>query len=367
MRELLSIAKKIVRGIFTIRFDDEVLSLHYRDLLVSLLVQFALFIASAIIVKNKVLAIVMVLYLLITFLFFIYHRSNKGRSIRSKAITYFVIYSVFFLPVLIFYLGAQSLVTAFVFMFLYFSTAFVLDFLSALPFFIIVFGAAIVMDKYYDFFSGFDLINAEPSLRATAIFSICAYFFVVITIGSLLRNTINYYNDEAKKSEKLLDQYQRTLFFSEERSAYNERFLITHVADLTAHVKLGSIPGFAVAAISIANFEVVESLSGPKREDTRAVFVRKINKQLEEGEVLIRQDKNRYFIIFETNDTEYIEKKLEEINTAVSLTMFAHFPKAKLYLSIGYATYDENKASIEVIKEASANMEHSVNGGVVGG
>ena len=359
MSELRDSFLAIFFGIFRSKFSEEIRGKHYKDTLISCMVQFFVFLASAILTSSRTMVIIMFVYLLITILFFIYDR-NSSKSVNFKATFYFTLYIILFIPIMIFYTGPGSLVSNFILIFTYFTVAFLLDFVPTVVLFILLTGATLVVSYFNDSFAKIGIIESNPTEASIVVFTVCAYFVLVLTLGSLVRKTIYYYNNEHKTANEALDVYHSALYLSEESGAYNERFLITELSNLAAKVKLGQLSNFSVASLSIDDIEIFEALRDDEKEKTTKVFNRKINEILEEGDTLVKLGDNDYAIIFASDSLLPTSMKLTQIKKNIGLTMFEYFPYTKVTLSMGIAYYSDCKTASDTFETAQAKRAEAI-------
>lgn len=358
MSDLLKIAKKIFIGIITFQFAEEVRNARFYDILCSATIQFALFLAAALLTHNVTASFCMTLGLLATGVFMVYHRTTPKMVVGKRAIFFFAMYGCVFLPIIFFYVGVQDMILEFLLMYFSFCSFFVIDFLPALIILTLTFGSTITISIFHENLEVY-LSPLKASEVSVVIFSISAFFVAVLTIGTIVRKTIVFYNEERERTEELFSEYHAKLYLHEEKSAYNDRFLITHLSNLSREVAQGQTEGFAVAMLSIRNVEMLINLTDNQKKETMALFAKKINDALDEKDVLIKQGNNRYVLVIKDSNRESVLIKLRRINTSIGLTMFQYFPKYKLTLDMGFAMFDGESTLNDVIMRVEENYENS--------
>ncbi|MDO5448775.1 MAG: diguanylate cyclase [Clostridia bacterium] len=358
MSDLLKIARNIIAGIVTTQFNDEVRNARFLDILSSASAQFALFLAAALLTHNVTASFFMTLGLLITVLFIIYHKSNPNMVVGKRAIFFFATYGFVFMPIIFFYVGAEDMVLEFLLMYLCFCTFFVINFLPALGILALTFASTITISIFRDQI-GMYISPLEATDASGIIFSVAAFLVAVLTIGTIVRSTIVFYNEEREHATELFTEYHAKLYMHEEKSAYNDRFLITHLSNLAREVAQGQTEGFAIAMLSIRNVDMLINLTEEQKKETMTLFAKKINAVFDESDVLIKQDSNKYVVVIKDSNREDVETKLRRISTSIGLTMFQYFPKYKLTLDIGFAMYDNESTISSVVTRVEENYENS--------
>lgn len=369
MSDLLKIARRIFLGIVTFQFDDEIRNARFYDILFSAIIQFTLFLAAALLTHNTIASFAMTVALIVTVVFIAYHRASPKMRVGKRAIFFFAIYGCVFMPIIFFYVGADDMLLEFLLMYFCFCIFFVIDFWPSMAIITLTFAATvsilILRSKIEMFISPLKVTDTS-----IVIFSASTFFVAVLTIGSIVRKTIEYYNEERKRTSELFEEYHAKLYMHEEKSAYNDRYLISHLSNLAREVEMGQTEGFSVAMLSIRNIEMLINLTDAQKAETMALFAKKINAVLDEDDVLIKQDKNKYVIVIKDSDSDDVKTKLRRIDTSIGLTMFQYFPKYKLTLDIGFAMYDKDSTVSNMIERVEENYENAKRHGtnkIVGG
>ncbi len=358
MSDLLKVAKNIFLGIITFQFDDEIRNARFYDILFSALIQFALFLAAALLTHNIIASFAMTAGLIITIAFIVYHRTSPSMRVGKRAIIFFALYGCIFLPVIFFYVGADDMLLEFLLMYFCFCIFFVIDFWPSMAIITLTFVSTVTISIFR---SKLEMYISPLTVSDTSmiIFSVSTFFVAVFTIGSIVRKTIVYYNEERERTSELFDEYHAKLYLHEEKSAYNDRFLISHLSNLAREAEQGQIDSFAVAMLSIRNIEMLINLTDEQKMETMTLFAKKINAVLDEDDVLIKQDKNKYVIVIKDSNKDDVKLKLRRISSSIGLTMFQYFPKYKLSLDIGFAMYDKESTVSNMIARVEENYENS--------
>ena len=370
MSDLFKAAKDIFLGVVTFQFDDEIRNARFYDILFSALIQFALFLAAALLTHNAIVSFTMTLGLIITIAFIVYHRTSPSMRVGKRAIIFFALYGWIFMPIIFFYVGAGDMLLEFLLMYFCFCIFFVIDFWPSMLIVTLTFASTVSISAFRSKIEIF-MSPLKATDESTVIFSVSTFFVAVLTIGSIVRKTIAYYNEERKRTSELFNEYHAKLYLHEEKSAYNDRFLISHLANLAREVEMGQAEGFAVAMLSIRNVEMLINLTDEQKRETMSLLAKKIKAILDEDDVLIKQDKNKYVVVIKDSNSDDVKAKLRHINSSIGLTMFQYFPRYKLTLDIGFAMYDKDSTVSNTIARVEENYEkskrHSTNKIVGGG
>jgi len=353
--ELSQSFKDIFNGFNKAQFNIEVRSARFKDVLIATLILFLFLLGSAMVLGDNDIVLVLFVGLMFIAFTYVYHRKTDIKRVDLKAIFFYVIYAVIFLPIIYFYCGRFSIAAALLLIQAYFCMFFILKLLPAFCLAMLTTGAWYVLYMYYDFFENLGMKTAR-SEHTDAVFTVAGFFIAVLTIGSLIRKTIGAYDKEQEQAKKLFDDYNKKLYKAGKRNAFNDRYLLSNVATLGVLTEKGDLPGFTAVAFSVDNEEVLETISHEARAETFEVFSRKIHSVIDEDEIFVRQEKHKFALILNTINEKEVKDKLDDLIATINMTIFEHLPKDRLRISVGYSIHTAKTSTSYTMQRATDNM-----------